>query len=170
MAVIDDPALDESAMGETALVGTELVTGGDTLEGLSAATVAPRPAYSIAEVAERMQLNPHTLRYYERVGLLDIERDHGGRRIYRDEDLGRIKFITCLRATGLPIRELQAYFTMVDAGTQTEADRLDLLERHRENVLAQLDDIRESLAAIDFKIEMYGGSPAASCGVASAAT
>jgi DNA-binding transcriptional MerR regulator len=156
MAVIEDTPLVDSELLETELVDAEPVAP-EPVEARD--EPSERAAYSIAEVAERMQLNPHTLRYYERVGLLRVERDGGGRRVYREENLARIKFISCLRATGLPIRDLQAYFAMVDAGTHTEADRLELLERHRENVLAQMADIRESLAAIDFKIEMYGGRP-----------
>lgn len=116
------------------------------------------PTFTIAEAAERMGVNPHTLRYYERVGLLSVGRDGGGRRVYDENDLSRIRFISCLRSTNLPIRQLQRYFDMVDEGPETEGDRLGLLEEHRENVLAQLADIQQALAAIEFKIEIYGGS------------
>lgn len=122
-------------------------------------TLLEAPAtYTIAEVAERMGMSPHTLRYYERVGLLEVPRDSGGRREYRSDDLNRIRFITCLRATSLPIRQLQRYFDLADAGPHTEAERLTLLKEHRENVLAQLSDMQDALAAIEFKIDIYGGS------------
>lgn len=114
--------------------------------------------YTIAEAADRMGLNPHTLRYYERVGLLEVPRDDGGRRVYGANDLARVKFISCLRATSLPIRQLQRYFDLVDAGPHTEAERLALLQEHRENVLAQIADMHDALAAIEFKIDLYGGS------------
>jgi DNA-binding transcriptional MerR regulator len=131
------------------------------------ATRPPEPAstdrdgqvtYSIAEVAELMGVSPHTLRYYERVGLLEVERDSGGRRAYRAADVGRVKFITCLRSTSLPIRQLQQYFDMVDAGSDTQSERLALLQDHRTNVLAQIADMHDALATIEFKIEMYGGT------------
>lgn len=67
-------------------------------------------SYSIAEVADRTGLTAHTLRYYERDDLLlrPVARDSGGRRVYDDEDLGWIRMLTCLRATGMPIREITA--------------------------------------------------------------
>lgn len=104
-----------------------------------------------------MGLTAHTLRYYERIGLLTVGRDSGGRRAYRDPDIGRITFITRLRSTALPISEVQRYFELVDSGPRTEPERLALLEKHRENVQQQLADIQDALAAIEFKIELYGG-------------
>lgn len=130
-------------------------------------SVEPGTTYSIAEVAERVGVTAHTLRYYERVGLLEVARDGGGRRAYRDSDLGRIIFITRLRSTRLPISELQRYFELVDAGPDTEPERLALLERHRDEVRRQLGEVEAALAAIEFKIDLYGGRLEA-CAVAPA--
>jgi DNA-binding transcriptional MerR regulator len=129
----------------------------------SAATVEPQSetpsaGYSIAEVAERVGVTAHTLRYYERIGLLAVDRDAGGRRVYREHDVARLTFITRLRSTNLPIGAVQRYFELADAGPHTEPDRLALLERHRDNVRRQLAEIQEALAVIEFKIELYGGS------------
>ncbi|WP_158542696.1 MerR family transcriptional regulator [Phytoactinopolyspora halophila] len=112
----------------------------------------------ISDVAQETGLSTHTLRYYERIGLLRIQRDHAGHRVYFPEDLRRIAFITRLRQTDMPIREIQRYFELVDQGPASEPERLNLLLRHREAVQAQLVTLQSALEAIDTKIELYGGS------------
>lgn len=113
--------------------------------------------HGIAEVAEQLGLSAHTLRYYEKIGLLDVERDQVGHRIYSTDNLARLRFITYLRATQLPIRDLRRYFRLADEGPHTAAERLALLKAHRDAVQAQLEQARSALEAIDFKIEVYGG-------------
>jgi DNA-binding transcriptional MerR regulator len=105
----------------------------------------------------------HTLRYYERAGLVvtPVDRTSGGRRRYRRVDLKWIKICTKLRATGMPIRGIRRYAELVAAGPGNEADRLDLLEAHRADVLAKLAEIQENLEIIDHKIAVYRGSLAA---------
>jgi DNA-binding transcriptional MerR regulator len=117
---------------------------------------ADRPL-GIAEVAELMGLTAHTLRYYERIGLLDVPRDAGGRRRYSPGDLARVHFITCLRRADLPINRIQHYFELVEEGPHTEPERLALLEDHRREVLGRLAELQTALDTIEFKITMYGG-------------
>ncbi|WP_165368104.1 MerR family transcriptional regulator [Phytoactinopolyspora endophytica] len=115
-------------------------------------------ALSISAVAELTGVSAHALRYYERIGLLSVKRDHAGRRLYAPQDVQRVVFITRLRHTDMPIRDIQRYFTLVQAGPATESERLELLVRHRESVQAQLANLHTALEAIDFKIAVYGGS------------
>jgi DNA-binding transcriptional MerR regulator len=111
---------------------------------------------TISEVAERTGLTRHTLRYYERDGLmLGVGRAGSGHRRYSERDLGWIELITKLRATGMPIREVRRYAELVRAGDGNEDDRLALLRAHRERVLAQLDTMTAHLDAIDMKISYY---------------
>jgi DNA-binding transcriptional MerR regulator len=118
------------------------------------------PALGIAEVAERTGLTTHTLRYYERDGLLlaDVDRDAGGRRRYTDRDLEWIAMVTRLRATGMPIRDVRRYAALVRAGADTEPERLQLLRTHRARVQRELDETAAHLAAIDHKIGLYDRS------------
>jgi DNA-binding transcriptional MerR regulator len=111
---------------------------------------------TIAEVAERTGLTRHTLRYYERDGLmLGVDRAGSGHRRYSDTDLGWIELITKLRATGMPIREVRRYAEMVRAGDGNEDERLALLRAHRERVRAQLETMTAYLDSIDLKISYY---------------
>jgi DNA-binding transcriptional MerR regulator len=111
---------------------------------------------TIAEVAERTGLTRHTLRYYERDGLMfGVGRAGSGHRRYSERDLGWIELITKLRATGMPIREVRRYAELVRAGDGNEDERLGLLRAHRERVRAQLDTMAAYLDAIDVKISYY---------------
>jgi DNA-binding transcriptional MerR regulator len=115
---------------------------------------------SIAEVAERTGLTRHTLRYYERDGLmLEVGRDDSGHRRYSERDLGWLELITKLRSTGMPVREVRRYAELVRAGDGNEDERLALLRVHRERVRVQLAALAAHLDAIDMKIGYYEDAP-----------
>ena len=123
-------------------------------------TPVPAAGVTIAEAARRTGVSVHTLRYYERAGLVvsPVDRTSGGRRRYRELDLKWIVICTKLRATGMPIAGIRRYAELVAAGPGNEAERLALLEAHRADVLARLAEIQENLKTIDYKIEVYRGS------------
>ncbi|MBW8752263.1 MAG: MerR family transcriptional regulator [Propionibacteriales bacterium] len=116
-------------------------------------------ALTISEAAARSGLSAHTLRYYERDGLMlaSVDRAVSGHRRYTDRDLTWIEMITRLRATGMPIRDVRRYAALVRAGDGNEAERLELLMAHRERVEAQLAQVTSHLRAIDHKIGIYEG-------------
>ena len=119
----------------------------------------PDEGLSIAEAARRSGLSVHTLRYYERAGLVvtAIDRTAGGRRRYHRFDLDWIKVCTRLRATGMPIKDIRRYAELVGAGRGNEKERLALLEEHRAGVRAKLAEIQANLELIDHKIDVYRG-------------
>lgn len=121
------------------------------------------PGLSIAEAARRTGVSAHTLRYYERAGLVvtQVDRTSGGRRRYHRLDLDWIGVCTKLRATGMPIRSIRRYAELVSAGRGNEEERLALLESHRSEVVARLDEIQKNLELIDHKIDVYRGRLAA---------
>lgn len=126
---------------------------GSTLPGIATATHAN---LSIAEAAARAGISAHTLRYYERAGLLaPIERNGSGHRRFTPEQVEWI--VTCmrLRATGMPIRRVRAYAQLVRQGDGNEAKRLTLLEAHREDVRERLAEVSRNLELIDYKIDLY---------------
>ena len=123
----------------------------------------PRAGLSIAEAARRTGVSVHTLRYYERAGLVvtAVDRTAGGRRRYHQLDLDWIVICTRLRATGMPIRTIRRYAELVSAGRGNEQERLVLLEAHRAEVTARLARTRENLKLIDHQIDVYRGRLAA---------
>jgi DNA-binding transcriptional MerR regulator len=112
---------------------------------------------TIAEAAARTGLTPDTLRYYERDGLMlhSVDRSATGHRRYTDADLTWLNLLTCLRGTGMPIRDVRRYAELVRAGAGNELERLELLRAHRQHVLTQLAEVTEHLGAIDRKIGIY---------------
>lgn len=112
---------------------------------------------TITEAAERTGLTAHTLRYYERDGLLlhAVDRAPSGHRRYTEDDLRWIDMVTCLRATGMPIRDVRRYAALVREGGGNETARLDLLLAHRELVERQLAEVSAHLRAIDRKVALY---------------
>jgi DNA-binding transcriptional MerR regulator len=121
-----------------------------------ASTESPARTLSIAEAARASGLSAHTLRYYERTGLLEpVSRNGSGHRRYREADLERITFLSKLRATGMPIRQVRRYAQLMAVGEATNAERLALLEAHRDAVLAGLEATARNLELVEWKIDFY---------------
>jgi DNA-binding transcriptional MerR regulator len=111
---------------------------------------------TISDAARASGVSAHTLRYYERAGLLDpVDRAASGHRRYAEEDVARIQFLTKLRATGMPIRQVRAYAELMRGGDETHEARLALLEAHREAVRTRLAETERNLELIDRKIDFY---------------
>ncbi|MCC6831576.1 MAG: MerR family transcriptional regulator [Thermoleophilia bacterium] len=111
---------------------------------------------TITEVATIAGLSAHTLRYYERIGLLDpVPRVHGGQRRYGAGDLAWLAFVQRLRATGMPIRDMRRFAELRREGDHTIGERRELLERHRTEVLARIAELERDLTAVTGKITTY---------------
>jgi len=114
-------------------------------------------ALSISDAALVTGLSTHTLRYYERAGLMldPVERAPSTHRRYTEAEIRWVTLLTRMRSTGMPIRRIREYAELVRAGDGNEAERLALLEGHRDAVLGQLEAMRRNLEAIEHKIELY---------------
>lgn len=111
---------------------------------------------TIQQVAEATGLSTHTLRYYERCDLIaPIHRDRNGHRRYSAQDIFWIQFLTKLRMTGMPIRQIQQYATLLRQRPDAVQERRALLEAHRQTVVDQVQQLQENLAVIDWKIQHY---------------
>ena len=112
--------------------------------------------FTIQQVADKTGLTAHTLRYYEKCGLIDtVERDEHGYRSYSQDDMARIQMLCCLRRTGMSIKDMQRYAILLRAGDHTTEQRRILLEKHRQEVEAQICELTEMLKIIDHKIDLY---------------
>ncbi|MGQ4617809.1 MerR family transcriptional regulator [Nocardia sp. R7R-8] len=116
------------------------------------------PRYSIGEVSERSGLSRDTLRWYERIGLMDyIGRDHSGKRRFSDRDLEWLALIRRLRTTGMSVADMVRYAELVRTGDATLPQRLEMFRDTRAEVLAKIDELRQTLAVLDYKIALYEG-------------
>lgn len=113
----------------------------------------------IGELARRSGLSAHTIRYYERIGLLPFaDRDQSGQRDYDASILIWIQFLDRLKTTGMPIRKMLHYAALRECGVDTEAERSVLLEQHRERVRAHVANLQACLLVLDAKIAGYASS------------
>lgn len=114
------------------------------------------PTYTIEEAARRTGVSAHTLRYYERIGLLaPVGRASSGHRRYSEDDLGAVAFLTLLRQTGMPIRDMLRFVQLTRAGDGSIGDRVDLLEAHRDALAERLGLLGRHFEAIEHKIKIY---------------
>ena len=112
--------------------------------------------YSIKDVSEKTGLSAHTLRYYEREGLLSgVERSPGGFRQYTDADLEALWLICCLKNTGMSLQEITRFVTLAREGDRTLKQRLELLQTHRDDVIARMEEMQQYLDKVNWKISFY---------------
>jgi DNA-binding transcriptional MerR regulator len=111
---------------------------------------------TIQEVSEATGLSAHTLRYYERIGLIHpIDREENTRRRYTADDVGWIDFLLKLRATGMSIKDMQKYAELQRRGDATLPDRVEMLKSLRDTVEIRISELNEHLKLIHYKIEIY---------------
>ena len=114
--------------------------------------------YSIQEVCNKTGLTAHTLRYYEKEGLIsDVERSQGGFRQYTDEDLERLGLIRCLKNTGMSIQEIARFVQLTHEGDHTLEERVELLKDHREKLIARMEEMQRYLDKITWKVNFFSG-------------
>ena len=112
---------------------------------------------TIQEVSKATGLSAHTLRYYERIGLIHpIEREENTRRLYTEDDVGWIDFLLKLRATGMSIKQMQRYAELQRQGDATLPERVEMLKSLQRQVEAHMSELNENLKLICYKIELYG--------------
>jgi DNA-binding transcriptional MerR regulator len=114
------------------------------------------PHYSPREVADRTGFSLDTLRYYEKIGLLEsIARSPGGQRVFTEDDLAWLGILQCLRETGMPIAHMLRYANLARGGDRTIAERLSLLEEHDRAVEERIAQLRTKQIHIRQKIQWY---------------
>ena len=111
---------------------------------------------TIKEVSEMFDLSADTLRYYEKIGLIDdVERTSAGIRNYKDKDIQRIHFIKCMRNAGLSIERLKRYLDLFVEGEDTVTERKEILLSQREELITKIQELEDTLNYLDYKINNY---------------
>lgn len=117
----------------------------------------PQTEYlGVKQTSEKTGLSEHTLRYYERIGLIGpVKRTTGGKRQYSDQDLEWIGFLKCLRSTGMSIEHMVEYARYLHEGDENFKQRLGLMREHKSVILSRMDELKKFLEAIEWKINYY---------------
>ncbi|MFL6122960.1 MerR family transcriptional regulator [Actinophytocola sp.] len=112
-------------------------------------------------MVEKTGFSLDTLRYYERIGLLDdIARNSGGQRVFTEDDVAWLRILRCLRDTGMPIQRMVRYAELARGGEETVAERLELLREHDRDIDDKIAHLRVEQDHIRSKIAYYQGKTA----------
>lgn len=112
--------------------------------------------YSPGQVAEQTGFSLDTLRYHERIGLLDgIERNSGGQRVFTEGDVAWLRILRCLRDTGMPIQRMVRYAELARGGDETVAERLEVLREHDRDIDEKIAHLLREQEHIRGKIAYY---------------
>ena len=112
--------------------------------------------YSIGGASQKAGISASTLRYYEKEGLLpSIKRDKNGIRSFTDEDLQSLKIIECLKATGMPIKDIRKFINLCADGDNSLQERYELFLDRKAVVQKQISELKEVEKMIDFKCWYY---------------
>ncbi|MFD1901452.1 MerR family transcriptional regulator [Enterococcus termitis] len=118
--------------------------------------------YTVGEIAKMTDFSEHTLRYYDRLGLLPfVTKDQHGVRHFSESDLDLLATIRFMKDTGATTKEIKAVMTMIMGGDQTLKQRLDYYKNYREKMRAMVADLEANLEKIDWKIDYYQKAVAA---------
>ena len=112
--------------------------------------------YTVCEVAKRLELSPHTLRFYAKEGLLTfVDRDQNGNRIFKEEDFERLFMIASLKRAGMTIKQMRQFTELCDVGDSTIPQRLQMIKDQREAVEEQITELQDALDVLKYKTWLY---------------
>ncbi|MEH7479562.1 MerR family transcriptional regulator [Neobacillus drentensis] len=112
--------------------------------------------YSISEVAKELNLTVYTLRYYDKEGLIPfVERTPSGTRVFKESDIDALKVIECLKATGMPIKEIKTFIDWCSDGDSTLKQRYDMFLDRKAHVEAQMEELKKTMEVIEHKCLYY---------------
>ncbi|MGL5254621.1 MAG: MerR family transcriptional regulator [Brevinema sp.] len=112
--------------------------------------------YTISEVSDIMDISIYTLRYYDKEGLFPhLNRSVGGSRLFSNEDLSWLGMIKCLKASGLPIKDIKTFLELYQSGDSTLPQRFEMFKERRTVIMEQIQELEKILETIDYKYWYY---------------
>lgn len=111
--------------------------------------------YTISEVAEKMGVSAHTLRYYDKEGLLPFVERVNGRRVFKDEDFAWLRVLNCLKKTGMPLKEIRRYQELCAKGDDTLEERLQIMLNQKAAIEEKIELLKLNMKELDYKIWYY---------------
>jgi len=112
--------------------------------------------YSISEVAKELNLTVYALRYYDKEGLMPfVERTATGTRLFKESDIDALKLIECLKATGMPIKEIKNFIDWCSEGDSTLQQRYDMFLERKASIEAQMEELKKTMKLIEHKCSYY---------------
>jgi DNA-binding transcriptional MerR regulator len=113
-------------------------------------------SFSIKDASVKLGIAAHTIRYYDKEGLLPfIQRDVHGNRIFEEQDLEWINLMTCFRVTGMPVAQLKHIVELALQGESTIQERKAILEEHKMVLKKQQSELDRAFEAVNYKLSKY---------------
>jgi DNA-binding transcriptional MerR regulator len=109
--------------------------------------------YTVKQVAKQLNISEHTLRYYDRQGLMPfLKRDSDGIRCFTEDDICFIELIMCLKKSNMSLADIRKYISLYLLGEEANNLRMSILKNHKEAILNQIEHLHESLCIINYKL------------------
>jgi DNA-binding transcriptional MerR regulator len=112
-------------------------------------------SYSIKDVASLTGLSAYTIRYYGDAGIMVVGRDGRGNRVFEEADVEWLRYVTCLRLTGMSIAQMRRIAELTRQGDATIPERLRLLEGHRKELRGRMENLVDASDRLERKIAYY---------------
>lgn len=112
--------------------------------------------YTIKEVAEKMDISEHTLRFWAKSGFFPfVKRNQNNIRQFSDNDLEWVKIVKCLRSVGTENKAIKRYIDLCIVGDSTIEERYKIILGTKEKALIQMDELKKQLAILEYKENFY---------------
>lgn len=112
-------------------------------------------SYTISEIAEKMGVSVHAIRYYDKEGLLPHVKRVNGRRVFEDSDFSWLRVLNCMRNTGMPIKEIRKYMNLCDQGDATLKERYEMIQNQKHKIETEIDFLKHNLKELEYKEWYY---------------
>lgn len=111
--------------------------------------------YTISEIAEKMNVSAHTIRFYDKEGLLPFVKRVNGRRVFKDTDFAWLRILNCLKNTGMPLKEIRRYMQLCQLGDASLPDRQKIILKQKESLEEQIRFLQYNLKELEYKVWYY---------------
>lgn len=112
--------------------------------------------YTVGEMAKCLGVPSSTLRYYDKEGLLPfVERSSNGIRVFHEKDYEWLQIISCLKKTGMSLKDIRKYISLAMEGDGTIDERLELFKNQRKALEAQMAELQCAMDVLNFKCWYY---------------
>ena len=112
--------------------------------------------YTIKEVADKMEISEHTLRFWAKSGFFPfLKRNHNNIRLFSDNDLEWVKIVKCLSSVGTENKAIKKYIDLCIIGDSTIPERYEIIKTTKNKALQQMEELKKQLELLDYKENFY---------------
>ena len=112
--------------------------------------------YTIKEVADKMEISEHTLRFWTKSGFFPfIKRNENNIRLFSEDDLNWVKIVKCLRSIGTETKLVKRYIDLCIIGDSTIPERYEIIKTTKEKALQQMEELKVQLDLLNYKEAHY---------------